>query len=125
MAKLARLFFKMVASWSTVLMKNVEREPGPPAFVNRGIAGRSMSTLPRPRSIRICIPAGTNMDVRDFNAAVSQVCKVKPITICRTNFNDVVLTFKTEAESKRLLKVPVLKLDDNGPEFYFFILKNR
>ncbi len=96
-------------------MKNVEREPGPPAFVKHGIPGRLMSTLPRPKSLRISVPAGTNMDVRDFYAAVSQVCKVKPIAACRTNFSDVVLTFKTEAESKRLLKLPFLKLHEDGP----------
>ncbi len=76
-----------------------------------------MSKLPRPRSVMISIPPGEEFDPRSFYAAESRACKEKPIAICRSSSNDVIVTFKTPEESRRLLQLTSITLEETGKEY--------
>ncbi len=76
--------------------------------------------LPRPKSVRISIQPGEQVDTRAFYAAISRACKAKPIYICNNNHNDVIVTFKTVEESRRLLQHPAISLKENGTKYGIF-----
>ena len=104
--------------WS--VSRSIEQQQVPQALANLGGAFGIISKLPRPKSVRISIPPGEQLDPRAFYAAISRACKAKPIAICKNNYNDVIVTFKTVEESQRLLKLPSISLEENGTKFGIF-----
>ncbi len=107
----------MAASYSQVTQRSTVSQGNQSSLANLGGPFGTISKLPRPRSVRISIPPGEELDIRSFYAAVLKAAQAKPISICRSSLNDVILTFGTAEESTRLLQLSSFLNEENGKEY--------
>ncbi len=72
--------------------------------------------LQRPRSVRINLARGDQVNPREFYDAVLQQAKARPISIARDTYGNMILTFRDLSSRQRLLSLPCLELA-NGEKY--------
>lgn len=103
-------------SYSEVTAKNVVKMNGA-IYGPMVLRGHTLiDKLERPRSVRINLSREEQVDPQDFYTAIIQQAKARPISIARSSYGNMVITFRDVSSRKRLLSLPCLELS-NGQKY--------
>ncbi len=70
----------------------------------------SYSRLQRPQSVRINVPLGVQVNPEEVYTAITSQAKVKPVSIARSSYGDLIVSLKSSISREKLLGLHSLEL---------------
>ncbi len=70
--------------------------------------------------MRLNVPIGSVVDLRDVYHALSTGCKIARLSISKNNLGDIIVSFRSSFDVKNLVQFPTLRLPESGKVLSIF-----